>query len=108
MRRIRRRQGTDGARDSGGSERRGKPFITVNCGALPENLVELILFGHEKGAFTGATEKHVGKFAEAHGGTLFLDDLELPPRPRSKSLCALQEGEMIRWARAARSKSIFA
>ncbi len=63
----------------GGSERRGKPFVTVNCGALPENLVESILFGHEKGAFTGATEKHAGKFAEAHGGTLFLDEIgELP------------------------------
>ncbi len=50
----------------GASDRRGKPFITVNCGALPANLVESILFGHEKGAFTGATEKHVGKFLEAN------------------------------------------
>jgi len=46
----------------GASDRRGKAFVTVNCGALPANLVESILFGHEKGAFTGATEKHVGKF----------------------------------------------
>ena len=59
----------------GSSERRGKPFVTVNCGALPEKLVESILFGHEKGSFTGATEKHVGKFAEANGGTLFLDEI---------------------------------
>ena len=59
----------------GSSERRGKPFVTVNCGALPETLVESILFGHEKGSFTGATEKHVGKFAEANGGTLFLDEI---------------------------------
>ena len=79
----------------GGSDRRGKPFITVNCGALPENLVESILFGHEKGAFTGATEKHVGKFAEANGGTLFLDEVgELPLETQVKLLRALQEGEI--------------
>ncbi|HEY0123402.1 MAG TPA: sigma-54 dependent transcriptional regulator, partial [Rhizobium sp.] len=54
------------------SDRAGKPFVTVNCGAIPHNLVESILFGHEKGAFTGATERHVGKFMEADGGTLFL------------------------------------
>jgi DNA-binding NtrC family response regulator len=79
----------------GGSERRGKPFVTVNCGALPENLVESILFGHEKGSFTGATEKHVGKFVEAHGGTLFLDEIgELPLDAQVKLLRALQEGEI--------------
>jgi DNA-binding NtrC family response regulator len=79
----------------GASERRGKPFVTVNCGALPENLVESILFGHEKGAFTGATEKHVGKFAEAHGGTLFLDEIgELPADAQVKLLRALQDGEI--------------
>ena len=79
----------------GGSDRRGKPFVTVNCGALPENLVESILFGHEKGAFTGATEKHVGKFAEANGGTLFLDEIgELPLDAQVKLLRALQEGEI--------------
>ena len=79
----------------GGSERRGKPFVTVNCGALPENLVESILFGHEKGAFTGATEKHVGKFVEAHGGTLFLDEIgELPLDAQVKLLRALQDGEI--------------
>ena len=79
----------------GASERRGKPFVTVNCGALPENLVESILFGHEKGAFTGATEKHVGKFVEASGGTLFLDEIgELPLETQVKLLRALQEGEI--------------
>ncbi|BDL40119.1 hypothetical protein MSPGM_27090 [Methylorubrum sp. GM97] len=51
----------------GSGDRRGKAFVTVNCGAIPENLVESTLFGHEKGAFTGATEKHVGKFVEASG-----------------------------------------
>lgn len=79
----------------GGSDRRGRPFVTVNCGALPENLVESILFGHEKGAFTGATERHVGKFAEANGGTLFLDEIgELPLDTQVKLLRALQEGEI--------------
>ncbi|MGO4843240.1 sigma 54-interacting transcriptional regulator, partial [Rhizobiaceae sp. 2RAB30] len=53
----------------GSGERRSKPFVTVNCGAIPDNLVESILFGHEKGSFTGATEKHTGKFVEAHSGT---------------------------------------
>jgi DNA-binding NtrC family response regulator len=79
----------------GASDRRGNPFITVNCGALPANLVESILFGHEKGAFTGATEKHVGKFVEANGGTLFLDEIgELPLDLQVKLLRALQEGEI--------------
>jgi DNA-binding NtrC family response regulator len=79
----------------GGSDRRGKSFVAVNCGALPENLVESILFGHEKGAFTGATEKHIGKFAEANGGTLFLDEIgELPLDVQVKLLRALQEGEI--------------
>jgi DNA-binding NtrC family response regulator len=79
----------------GGSERGGKPFVAVNCGALPENLVESILFGHEKGAFTGAHEKHLGKFQEASGGTLFLDEVgELPLDMQVKLLRALQEGEV--------------
>ena len=65
----------------GSGARRAKPFVAVNCGAMPENLIESILFGHEKGAFTGATEKHTGKFIEADGGTLFLDEVgELPLR----------------------------
>ncbi len=79
----------------GQSERAGKPFVTVNCGAIPENLVESILFGHEKGAFTGATEKRTGKFVEADGGTLFLDEVgELPLDVQVKLLRALQEGEI--------------
>jgi len=79
----------------GGSDRSGKPFVAVNCGALPENLVESILFGHEKGSFTGATDKHLGKFQEASGGTLFLDEIgELPLDMQVKLLRALQEGEV--------------
>jgi DNA-binding NtrC family response regulator len=79
----------------GGSERAGKPFVAVNCGALPANLIESILFGHEKGSFTGATDKHLGKFQEAHGGTLFLDEIgELPLDMQVKLLRALQEGEI--------------
>ena len=79
----------------GSSDRKGKPFVTVNCGAIPDNLVESILFGHEKGSFTGATEKHVGKFVEASGGTLFLDEVgELPFDAQVKLLRAIQEGEV--------------
>src|SRR6202163_3762200 len=79
----------------GSGDRKAKPFVAVNCGALPENLVESILFGHEKGAFTGATERHDGKFQEASGGTLFLDEVgELPPAVQVKLLRAIQEGEV--------------
>jgi DNA-binding NtrC family response regulator len=79
----------------GSSERAGKPFVAVNCGAIPENLVESILFGHEKGSFTGATDKHLGKFQEANGGTLFLDEVgELPLDVQVKLLRALQESEI--------------
>jgi DNA-binding NtrC family response regulator len=77
------------------SDRAGKPFISVNCGAIPENLVESILFGHEKGSFTGATDKKLGKFVEADGGTLFLDEIgELPLDMQVKLLRVLQEGEV--------------
>src|SRR5207237_10139303 len=79
----------------GTGERRTRPFIAINCGAIPDNLVESILFGHEKGAFTGATERHVGKFVEATGGTLFLDEVgELPAAAQVKRLRAIQEGEV--------------
>ena len=67
----------------------------MNCGAIPENLVESILFGHEKGSFTGAVDKRIGKFQEADGGTLFLDEVgELPLDAQVKLLRALQEGEV--------------
>lgn len=79
----------------GSSERAGRPFITVNCGAIPENLVESILFGHEKGSFTGASAKHIGKFQEADGGTIFLDEVgELPADMQVKLLRVLQEAEV--------------
>jgi DNA-binding NtrC family response regulator len=79
----------------GSSARRSKPFVTVNCGAIPDNLVESILFGHEKGSFTGATEKHTGKFVEAHTGTLFLDEIgDLPLDVQVKLLRAVQDGEV--------------
>ncbi|KKZ86873.1 sigma-54-dependent Fis family transcriptional regulator [Rhizobium phaseoli] len=78
-----------------GGERSNKPFVTVNCGAIPHNLVESILFGHEKGAFTGATERHIGKFMEADGGTIFLDEIgDLPLEVQVKLLRAVQQGEI--------------
>ncbi len=74
------------------SDRSKKPFLVVNCGALPENLMESELFGHEKGAFTGASGKHSGLFREAEGGTLLLDEIgELPLNLQVKLLRALQE-----------------
>lgn len=77
------------------SDRKDTPFVAVNCGAIPENLVESILFGHEKGAFTGATERRIGKFQEASGGTLFLDEVgELPLDVQVKLLRAIQEKEI--------------
>jgi DNA-binding NtrC family response regulator len=67
----------------------------VNCGAIPENLLESILFGHEKGSFAGTSDKHIGKFIEADGGTLFLDEVgELPANVQVKLLRALQDGEV--------------
>ena len=79
----------------GVGDRAGRAFVTVNCGAIPENLVESILFGHEKGAFTGADQKHTGKFQEADGGTLFLDEIgELRADLQVKLLRVLQEGEV--------------
>jgi Nif-specific regulatory protein len=79
------------------SPRAGGPFIKLNCAALPDNLVESELFGHEKGAFTGALNQRKGRFEHAHGGTLFLDEIgDISPAFQVKLLRVLQEGEMER------------
>jgi two-component system nitrogen regulation response regulator NtrX len=79
------------------SPRRSMPFVAVNCSAIPEELVESELFGHERGAFTGATQSRRGRFEEAHGGTLFLDEIsDLSARAQTKLLRVLQEGELTR------------
>jgi len=79
------------------SQRRERPFVTVNCAAVPSELIESELFGHEKGAFTGAATRHLGKFEQAHGGTLFLDEIgDMPGAMQAKLLRLLQEGELER------------
>ncbi|MCC7305709.1 MAG: sigma-54-dependent Fis family transcriptional regulator, partial [Alphaproteobacteria bacterium] len=79
------------------SRRGNGPFIAVNCAAIPENLLESELFGHEKGAFTGATARRIGKFEESHGGTLLLDEVsEMAPQLQAKLLRVLQEKEITR------------
>jgi len=74
------------------SKRSGKPFVAVNCGAIPKDLLESVLFGHEKGSFTGAHAQHKGRFEEAHGGTLFLDEIgDMPAEMQVKLLRVLEE-----------------
>jgi two-component system, NtrC family, nitrogen regulation response regulator NtrX len=79
------------------SPRREMPFITLNCAAVPAELIESELFGHEKGAFTGAAGRHIGKFEQAEGGTLFLDEIgDMPVAMQAKLLRVLEEGEVER------------
>jgi formate hydrogenlyase transcriptional activator len=79
------------------SDRRNRPLVKVNCAALPAGLIESELFGHEKGAFTGATDRRIGRFELAHGGTIFLDEIgDMPPDVQAKLLRVLQEYEFER------------
>ena len=81
----------------GASRRAGRPFVTVNCAAIPRDLVESEMFGHERGAFTGATERRLGRFELAHGGTLFLDEIgDLSAEAQAKLLRTLETGELQR------------
>jgi two-component system, NtrC family, nitrogen regulation response regulator NtrX len=79
------------------SQRNKEPFVTINCAAVPPELIESELFGHEKGAFTGATARYLGKFEQAHRGTLFLDEIgDMPLGMQAKLLRVLEEGEIER------------
>jgi DNA-binding NtrC family response regulator len=79
------------------SSRRNGPFVTLNCAAVPAELIESELFGHEKGSFTGAASRHLGKFEQAHGGTLFLDEIgDMPVLMQAKLLRVLENGEVER------------
>ena len=79
------------------SHRKGRPFVTVNCAAIPRDLVESEMFGHERGSFTGATERRIGRFELAHGGTLFLDEVgDLSQEAQAKLLRTLETGELQR------------
>ena len=79
------------------STRRNGPFITLNCAAVPGELIESELFGHEKGAFTGAVTRHAGRFEQAHGGTLFLDEIgDMPALMQAKLLRVLEQKEVER------------
>ena len=90
------------------SNRSNSPFIALNCAAMPEHLVEDMLFGHEKGAFTGATRELAGVFEQAQGGTVFLDEIgEMPVQVQAKLLRVLQEKEVTRLGGEIRSRSIF-
>ena len=79
------------------SARRAEPFVSLNCAAVPSELMETELFGHEKGSFTGAASRHTGKFEQAHRGTLFLDEIgDMPAAMQAKLLRVLEEGEIER------------
>ena len=79
------------------SPRASGPFITLNCAAVPAELIESELFGHEKGSFTGAAGRHIGKFEQAEGGTIFLDEIgDMPLAMQAKLLRVLEEGEVER------------
>src|SRR5260370_14955227 len=79
------------------SSRRGHTLVTVNCAAIPPTLIESELFGHEKGAFTGAFQRRIGRFEQAQGGTVFLDEIgELPLEAQAKLLRVVQERELER------------
>ncbi|MES1167669.1 MAG: sigma-54 dependent transcriptional regulator, partial [Oleiharenicola lentus] len=79
------------------SHRAAKPYVAVNCAAIPENLIESELFGHERGSFTGATAQRLGKFEQCDGGTIFLDEIgDMTPTTQTKILRVLQEGDIQR------------
>src|SRR5690606_2740609 len=79
------------------SRRERQPFLAINCAAIPETLLESELFGHERGAFTGADRRRIGKFEQAHGGTIFLDEIgDMSPATQSKVLRLLQDGHFER------------
>ena len=91
-RRERHRQGAGGPGDLPARPRAKAPFLALNCAAIPENLLESELFGHEKGSFTGADRRRIGKFEQCSGGTLFLDEIgDMPPATQAKMLRVLQE-----------------
>jgi Response regulator containing CheY-like receiver, AAA-type ATPase, and DNA-binding domains len=90
------------------SQRNGKPFVAINCGAIPEHLIQSELFGHEKGAFTGAHQRKIGRIETANGGTLFLDEIgDLPLELQANLLRFLQEKHIERVGEASRSPLMF-
>ena len=79
------------------SQRASGLFVAINCAAIPENLLESELFGHERGAFTGADHRRIGKFGQSHGGTIFLDEIgDLSPGAQARMLRLLQDGRFER------------
>jgi two-component system nitrogen regulation response regulator NtrX len=92
-----------------GGSRKDRPFVRVNCAAIPRDLVESEMFGHERGAFTGATDRRIGRFELADRGTLLLDEVgDLGAEAQAKLLRAIESGEIERWVAASRSGSMFA